>query len=215
MQLPISKTSGRGRVIETTGLLRLLLFSSIYIVTALSLHALQTDSWRLSIGLAVGLLLAFGFRYIWVVIAGQALIAGWVAAGDATLPEALVAAATVTGSYVLASIIVRLAFPEKEIDLTISRNIWTFLLVTPVAAGIGSLVTVSYKWAIGLVQVTNLWNAALSEVASASMGIILLTPAFMLMCVPCIERLLAKLAGEQKLAESKESPWEWQIGLAL
>src|SRR5262245_15677192 len=131
MQLPIHKMLGQNRTSETSGLVKPLLVSSVYILIAMGLHVIQSDSWRLPFGLAVGLLLAFGFRYIWVVIAAEALVAGWNAIGAVALPEALLAAATVTGSYVLAAIIIRLAFPENELDLVNSRNLWIFLLVTP------------------------------------------------------------------------------------
>ena len=215
MNLPIYKKLGLNGMPETNGLLRPLLVSSVYILIALGLHAIQAASWRLSFGLAVGLLLAFGFRYIWLAIAGEALIAGWAATGNIGLPEALLAALTLTSSYILASLIIRLSFPAREMDLLNSRNLWTFLFVTPVAGGIASLVAISYQWAIGLVQGSDLWSAALSEAAATSTGILLVTPAFLLMFVPCVERGLAKLAGDQLLPESKESTWEWQIGLAL
>ena len=214
MKLPLYKAMGTN-LPETNGLLKPLLVSSAYILIALGLQAIWTDSWRLSFGFAVGLLLAFGFRYILLAIAGETLIAGWAATGAIGLPEALLAAAILSGSYILAAGIIRLAFPEREMDLFNSRNLWTFLLVTPIAGGMASLVAVSYQWSIGLVQGSNLMNAALAEVAATSMGIIVVTPAFMLLFVPCVERALAKLAGEQCLPESRESTWEWQIGLAL
>jgi PAS domain S-box-containing protein len=181
----------------------------------MGLSQIRTDSWRLSEGLAIGLLLAFGFQYVPLVVAGVALTAGWSHGAAMPLSGAIFAVIITSGTYVLAAATIRLAFHERQIDLFNFKHLWTFLLLTPLAGGLAAVAAIGFMWSRGAVISQTVWSTLLSESASNAMGIVLFTPAFMLIFAPCVERALAKLAGEQWLPNKTDSGWKWQAGLIL
>src|SRR6185436_18624424 len=106
-------------------------------------------------------------------------------------------------------------FQDKQIDLFNFKHLWTFLVAAPLSAGLSSLGMILYLWFKGAILTHALGSAFLAQTTGNLMGIILITPAFMLIFAPCVERALAKLAGEQWLPNTAETGWQVQAALLL
>jgi PAS domain S-box-containing protein len=200
---------------QTKRLLRPLLVSSVYLLLVMGLDRLGTGPWRLSFGLAVGLLLAYGYRYLGLVIAGEALMASWTASGPVGLTEAVLSALAMGGSYALALFLTRLAFRNKEIDLMNCRSLCLFMVLVPCAAAAGSLGPLAVQWFSGRLLIQGLAYAAFAETVTNCAAILLMTPAILLIFARCVELALASLAGEQRPPNDIDSHWQWESAVSI
>jgi PAS domain S-box-containing protein len=74
---------------------------------------------------------------------------------------------------------------------------------------------VLFLWFKGAILTQGLMGAMFAETLANTMGLVLVTPAFMLIFAPCVERALAKLAGEQWMPNSSDTGWQLQAALLL
>ena len=185
--------------------LRPILVSTIYLTLLVGLSSVATvqpvnliEPWHLPVGFALGILLVYGFRYIPLVFAGQAMAAFWPDLGPGAVPLALLVAIMTTGPYVLAAFAINLAVRRSKIDLMNASHLRIFLLMVPVTAIVVSGGTLMNLWFQGLIPDAGLWNLVLMEVTASATGILLVTPAALLLMAKFIHRILERLTEEQK-----------------
>jgi PAS domain S-box-containing protein len=196
-------------------LLRPLLVSSVYLLLIMGLDWLGAGPWRLSFGLAIGLLLAYGYRYLPLAIAGEALVGSWTISGPVALPEAVLCALMVGSSYVLALFIIRLACGNKELDLLNCRQLCVLMMLIPCAGFLGALAQASGHWLFGRVASDGFWGAVIAGSASNSAGIVLVAPAMLLIFARMLELALASLAGEQRPPSVGTATWQWETAASI
>ena len=184
--------------------LRPILVSAVYLSLLIGLSSVATvqplrlmEPWHLPVGFALGVLLVYGFRYIPLVFAGQAIAAFWPDLGPGALPLALLAAIASTGTCVLAVTAMNAAVHGEKIDLMNGAHLRAFLLMVPVTAIIASGGTLINLWFQGLIPKDRLWNVLAEEATANATGILLVTPAALLLMAKYIHRLLERLASEQ------------------
>src|SRR5262245_24990617 len=165
--------------------------------------------WHLSVGLALGLMLVWGFQYIPLAFAGQALTAFWPNSSPGSISQQLLISAVATGTYVLGALVIRLVLRQGQIDLMSNRHLRIFLLMVPVTAVIASVGTVVNWWFDGLILRGSFANTVAAEAAANALGILLGTPAFVLILARCVEGILARLAGEEKSAKKAPAKGRW------
>jgi hypothetical protein len=110
---------------------------------------------------------------------------------------------------------VRLVLRQRELDLTSSRHLRTFLIMVPVIAVIASVSTVGNRWFDGLIPKGDFGSTMAAEAAANALGILLVAPAFLLLLTRCVERILSALAGEEKLAAMPRVDGKWKTALLV
>jgi PAS domain S-box-containing protein len=195
--------------------LRPILVSVTYLLLILGFEWLtagtqQVTPWHFSVGLALGLLLVWGFQYIPLAFAGQALTVFWPNSTPGSVTQQLIVTAVATGTYVLATWAIRLVIRQGQIDLMSNRHLRIFLLMVPLTAVIASVGTVANWWFDDLIPKGNLANTVAAGAAANALGILLATPAFVLILSRCVEGILAGLAGEEKTARKAHADGRWK-----
>ncbi|HZI51979.1 MAG TPA: histidine kinase dimerization/phosphoacceptor domain -containing protein [Terriglobia bacterium] len=170
-------------------------------------HAL-VEPWHLPAGFGVGVLLVFGFQYSPLVFAGQVIASLW-PGSSGEVSYAVLAGALTTAAYVLAAYLVRLVVGDRRIDLLQTRHLVAFLGMLPVTAFVASLGSVTGLWLDGLIPSTTFIRSMMVEAAANATGILLVTPAFLLHLAPCIETLLRRMAGEERISEEPPRNKRW------
>jgi PAS domain S-box-containing protein len=197
--------SAKGLRPQAKRVLRPVLATAFYVLLSFGLEWLSNTTeaypdmgpWRLPAGLALGLLLVYGFQYLPLAFAGQALATFWPGPTSVTGQQALLVAATTTLTYVLASLAIRRWIPEGHMDLLNPRHLYIFLLMAPATAVLTSSVTVANWWLVGLIPRDRIQSAIFEEAAANAAGILLMTPFALLLLASWIERLLDRLTGEK------------------
>ena len=98
----------------------------------------------------------------------------------------------------LAAFAINLAVRRSKIDLMNASHLRIFLLMVPVTAIVVSGGTLMNLWFQGLIPDAGLWNLVLMEVTASATGILLVTPAALLLMAKFIHRILERLTEEQK-----------------
>ena len=200
--------------------LRPILVSTIYLTLLVGLSSVATvqpvkliEPWHLPVGFALGILLVYGFRYIPLVFAGQSMAAFWPDLGPGAVPLALLVAIMTTGTYVLAAYAITLAVRGSKIDLMNAWHLRVFLLMVPVTAIVASGGTLMNLWFQGLIPEAGLWNLVLAEATASATGIVLVTPAALLLMTKLIHRILERLTEEQKAEKSVRLVGSWKSAI--
>jgi PAS domain S-box-containing protein len=169
----------------------------------------------LFVGLAVGLLLVYGFQYIPLALGGQALTAFWPVSGPGSIFQELLIVILATGTYVLALLAIRLVLGHRELDLMSGRHLRIFLLMVPVIAVLASVSTVTNWWLDGLIPKSGLASAIAAEAAANAIGLLLVAPAFVLILARFVERILSMLAGEKQTHETTVVRSRWMSAVFI
>lgn len=170
------------------------------------------EPWHLPVGLALGVLLAFGTQYSPLILAGQFIIGFWPGSSGGSV-FTLLDAAFSTATYMLAALAVRAMIGDHKIDLVKGNHLRAFLMMLPVASVVASVGTVTSIWLDGLLPASEIPKNLLVEVTSNATGILLMAPAFLLHLAPTIDSIVRRLTGDERVTDGAPRGGRWMTSM--
>jgi PAS domain S-box-containing protein len=184
-----------------------------YLAMSLGLELLTVNTepqatWRLSAGLAFGLLLLYGFQYIPLVFAGELFSTIIPGSASASALEPFVTAFIVSVAYMLVRTVVYRSIKERQIDLLTRRDFYILLTATPVTSFVVAALSAVSAWVAGSLPEVDFKDAVLRGTGANAVGILLMTPFSLMILGRQVERLVDRLSGESP-AKSEPRQIQW------
>ena len=173
---------------------------------------LLIEPWHLPVGFALGVLLAFGFRYSPLIFAGQFIIGFW-PDSSVGLVSMMMNAMFSTATYMLAALVVHIMIGDRKVDLLKGTHLGIFLMMLPIMSVVASVGTVASMWLDGLFPASDIGKNLLAEVTSNATGILLMAPAFLLHLAPTIRSLVRRLTGDERGIEEVPRGGLWMTSM--
>ncbi len=182
-------------------ILRSFILSLIYVALFLAAERVTSGfefypnlaAWYLPAGLTFTLLLAYGPRYLPVVVIAHLISDFWFRPLEIGFPRLLLLAVSVALVYVAGATIVRKAMGGKRLSLACSTAFGPLLLGSLATAVCATFVVIVNLLAAGLIGLKDVTDAFLVGSMGTAIGILAVTPLMILQVIPFLENALKDL----------------------
>ena len=177
----------------TLSLIYLVLFLTAERVTSSFEFYPNLASWYLPAGLTFTLLLAYGPRYLPVVVVAQLVSDIWFHPLEIGFPRLFLLAVSVSLVYLAGASIVRKAMGGKRLSLACSNAFGPLLLGSIATAVCTTFIIIVNLLAAGLIELKDVTDAFLVGSMGTAIGILAVSPLMILQVVPFVENALKDL----------------------